>query len=361
MLLPTNRPTRRKFLERSARGAGSVFLLPSLLGSCLTDHHIPTADEPATNWIGGFAQSNPAFAYPNPDLSSLPLLDNMDNIDLLQRQQGVKWPEFSWETKTGSPDPKRCFQLFATYVSRIGYTNTGRVYSIISPQQGVCSTNYGCINIEVSVTGQRGWVDEPSKTLAADMSVEGKVWFSPSALQTPDVQKLWDPFRKSNLPFPATKATAVRVSTYRPDNPDQSVFPVRSGKTTRFTIPDFALHPEAWTIGHIEVAIGAIKKTTSPLVDEFNQLFLDFFNLSSGNMLQAGNVLTWNLWSIDPAGVDQQEWRSHAEQWGGSINLEHEHGPDSIARYADGSALPSEAQLLDYKFEELNVWVQNHL
>jgi hypothetical protein len=39
-------------------------------------------------WIGGFAQSNPAFAYPNPNLTSLPLLGNMDNIKLLQRQTG---------------------------------------------------------------------------------------------------------------------------------------------------------------------------------------------------------------------------------------------------------------------------------
>ena len=78
-------------------------------------------------WIGGFSESNPAFAYPDPDLRSLPLLDNMDNIDLLDLQQAVKWPEFSWETNPG--DPKfRCFQMFAPYISRLGYTAEGRVY-----------------------------------------------------------------------------------------------------------------------------------------------------------------------------------------------------------------------------------------
>ena len=56
-----------------------------------------------SGWVGGFAQSNPAFAYPNPDLSSLPLLDNLANIDLLQRQQGIKWPEFSWEAEKAMP------------------------------------------------------------------------------------------------------------------------------------------------------------------------------------------------------------------------------------------------------------------
>lgn len=52
-------------------------------------------------WQGGFEQSNPAFAYPTPNLTSLPMLDNMANIDLLQPQQAVKWPEFSWETEKG--------------------------------------------------------------------------------------------------------------------------------------------------------------------------------------------------------------------------------------------------------------------
>ena len=103
-------------------------------------------------WVGGFAQSNPAFAYPDPDLSSLPMLGNMDNILLLQRQWPVKWPEFSWETVPGVPN-SRCFQMFAPYISRLGYTDKGRVYSIICPQQGVWIGEKICLNIEVTVTG----------------------------------------------------------------------------------------------------------------------------------------------------------------------------------------------------------------
>jgi hypothetical protein len=64
------------------------------------------------------------------------MLNNVANIDLLQRQWPVEWPEFSWETQKGQPDPKRCFQMFAPYISRLGYTDKGRVYSIICPQQG---------------------------------------------------------------------------------------------------------------------------------------------------------------------------------------------------------------------------------
>ena len=73
-------------------------------------------------WVGGFAESNPEFAYPHPNLTSLPMLDNMANIDLLQRQQAVKWPEFSWETEKGSADPETVFSTL-----RSGYLEA-RIY-----------------------------------------------------------------------------------------------------------------------------------------------------------------------------------------------------------------------------------------
>ncbi|MDG1473210.1 MAG: hypothetical protein P8Q26_16850 [Ascidiaceihabitans sp.] len=40
-------------------------------------------------WVGGFEQSNPDFAFPDPNLTSLDMLGNLDNIDKLQRQQAV--------------------------------------------------------------------------------------------------------------------------------------------------------------------------------------------------------------------------------------------------------------------------------
>ncbi len=353
--------SRRTWLRDTVIAATSVAVLPSLLTGCVDHRNVGTGPTPDPSWIGGFAQSNPAFAYPNPDLSSLPLLDNMDNIQLLQRQQGVKWPEFSWESEKGSADPKRCFQMFAPYISRLGYTSTGRVYSIICPQQGICYDNYGCINVEVTVTGQRGWVDEPGKTFAADMTVEGKIWFSPSGLLSPTVQTLWNAFKNSNLPFPNSKENAIRVSTHKPGNPNQPVFPVRSGQTPLFTSPDFALHAEAWAVGHVDVEIGPIKKTGSPLVDEFNQLVMDFFNLGSGNMLQSGNVLSWNVWFVEPAPADQEEWRTHAERWRKSIDEEHEHGPGTVARYVDGTPFNPVEQLVAEKIEELLAWIIKHL
>ncbi len=63
----------------------------------------------SVGWIGGFAESDKKFAYPTPDLRSLDMLKNMDNINLLKRQQAVPWPEFSWESERGASDPKRCY------------------------------------------------------------------------------------------------------------------------------------------------------------------------------------------------------------------------------------------------------------
>ncbi|PSR10075.1 MAG: hypothetical protein DA408_02550 [Bacteroidetes bacterium] len=290
-------------------------------------------------WVGGFAETNPVFAYRQPDLSSLDMYDNLDHIDLLQRQQKVIWPEFSWETQQGQPDPKRCYQMFAPDISRLGYTNEGRVYSIICPQQGAYSPSLGSMNVEVTVTGQRGWVDESNKSLAADMTVEGKIWFSPSAHQEPLVKLLWNKFAKSKLPFPSTKANAIRVSTHKPGSPDEPIFPLHKGETNEFEVPDFARHPEAWSVGHLGVQIGPIVKTGHPVVDDFNALIMGIFNSASGNMLQFGNVLTWNVWFTAPELVDTEEWRTHAERWRKSLNSDFgsPEGPGTDARYFDGT------------------------
>ena len=140
---------------------------------------------PAPGWVGGFSTSNPKFAYPHPDLTSLPMLDNMANIPLLKRQLDVLWPEFSWETVIGDTD-SRCYSMFAPDISRAGYDDAGRIFSIICPQQGAYSPTLGSLNIEVTVTTQRGWVNESATDLdydlvAADMNVVGKIWFGPSA------------------------------------------------------------------------------------------------------------------------------------------------------------------------------------
>jgi hypothetical protein len=305
-------------------------------------------------WQGGFAGSNPAFAYPDPDLSSLPMLDNMANIPLLRRQQGVEWPEFSWETIQGTPG-SRCFQMFSPYISRIGYTDTGRVYSIICPQQGTYIPNKIVLNVEVTVTGQRGWVNETNQELAADMTVVGKIWFSASKDQSPLVKLAWDLFKAQSLPFPSNKANAIQVTTHKLDNPVQPIFPVRKGETILFKSPDFARHADkACAVGNVEVQIGPIVSLNNTIVDNFNKGVIAIFNIATGNMLQAGNLLSWNVWFAAPKLVDQVEWAAHAEKWRKSIDTGQGSptGPGTPARYFNGDPF-SPLKTLDQEFDDL--------
>jgi len=318
---------------------------------------------PVDGWIGGFMESNPDFAYPTPNLSSLPVLKNMDNIPKLQRQQKVVWPEFSWESEPGNPK-SRCYQMFAPDISRLGYTNDGRVYSIICPQQGASSPLFGSMNVEVTVTGNRGWADESSKELAADMSVEGTIWFSPAAREKEHINLIAKYFASKGWAFPFSKATAIKINTYNPKKPTEALFPLTKGPSTDFPIPDFAKHDTtAWSLGHLGVLIGGIQSKNNEIVDEFNQLVLDIFNIASGNMLKQGNTLTWNVWFTAPELVNQQEWQDHAVKWRDSIDIDNcsPEGPGTIARHFDGSPFKPLKELLDDELPRIVRFIKKHL
>ena len=322
-----------------------------------------TKDENPAGWVGGFAESDERFAYPARDLSSLDMLKNMDNIGLLKRQQAILWPEFSWNTKPSASDPKRCFQMFAPDISRVGYTNQGRVYSIICPQQGIESPSLGSINVEITVTGQRGWVDEGTRALACDMSVEARVWFGHGYQENATVKLLWKVIEELGHDFPISKDKAIVVSTHQPGHPDQPIFQLSKGETSRFDAPEFARHAdEAWSVGHIEVEVGAIQQSHSPEVNEFNRLLMEFLNLGSGNMLKEGNVLTWNVWVNHPELVDQEEWQEHAEKWRKSIDVNHI-SPErwvSPARFHDGTPLPVPKDLLAHEVAKIHEFLTRH-
>ena len=345
------------------------------------------SDTVPPGWIGGFDKTNPKFAYPDPDLSSLPLYDNLANIDKLQRQQKVLWPEFSWLTVPDLPPPvreaSRCFQMFAPDISRLGYDDTGRVWSIVCPQQGACLGIFGCLNIEVTVTGQRGWVDETIQTdyqtksksekekekgkdngVAADLTVEGKIWFSPSGLANPMIKALWKAFVIYGLPFPDDKAHAIIVTLHSSEDPNVAFLKGRSGETTRFESPDFAKHwDQAWAVANLEVQIGPIKKINNPIVDDFNEIVMFAFNIASGNLLTPGNILTWNVWFDEPTLVDQQEWRDHAAKWRDSIDADHGSpcGQGTPAKYFDGRLFKAEDALIVELIERLFEYVEKHL
>ena len=312
-------------------------------------------EEAVPGWDGGFKPD---------DLSQYDMLDNLANIRLLKRQQKVLWPEFSWESEPGAADTKRCYQMFAPDISRLGYTNKGRVYSIICPQQGACAPNIGSMNVEVTVTGNRGWADETDRTLAADMSVVGKIWFSPSANKNEVLDEIINDFKKNDLRFPSTKEHAIVIGTFKPGFPDQIEFPLSSGSSTGFPIPEFAKHEGiSWTHGHLGVEIGAIKKTGNQKVDDFNQVVLDIFNMAAGNMLQEGNTLTWNVWFTGPELVDQAEWANHAEKWRLSLNSDHgsPEGPGTTPRHFDGTPFKPLKALVEDELPKILAFSAKHL
>lgn len=328
---------------------------------------IQPSKTPAPGWVGGFSASNPKFSYPDPDLSPLPMLDNMANVPLLQRQLDVLWPEFSWETVIGDPS-SRCYQMFAPDISRAGYDDAGRIFSIICPQQGTYSPTIGDLNIEVTVTGQRGWVNETASDLdydlvAADMTVTGKIWFGPSARDKRLYQWLEAYFRAENLPFPADKANAIQVTLHHVSDPEQPIISVRSGINDGFPNPDFARHEaEAWAVANVAVQIGPIMSRRHPLVDDFNALVMRIFNLGSGNLLQPTNVLTWNVWLDAPTLVDQAEWKAHAEKWRHSIDTGHgsPDGPGTPPRYFDGTPFNALEAVVEGEGEAIEAFLKKH-
>ncbi len=319
----------------------------------------------APGWIGGFEESNPAFAYPHHDLSSLPMLENMTNINLLERQQGVQWPEFSWQTIPGIKD-SRCFQMFSPYISRLGYTDTGRVYSIICPQQGTWIKGFGTLNVEVTVTGNRGWVNEDTREIAADMTVDPKIWFSPDAVQSKLGKFIWEAFQalSYNWPFPDSKQNAIELNTYLPGNDCEPIFPLLKGIATDFKIPPFTDHTaEAWSVGHLEVEIGTPKPTTSKFVDDFNALVMKAFNAAAGSMLAAGNTLAWNVWFVEPELVDKNEWAEHAEKWRKSIDVNHRAptGSGTIPKFYDGTPFTVKDALVEEAVQDIIKFITGHL
>jgi len=333
----------------------------------VTLEKIPNNRVPVPGWKGGFSTSNPAFAYPDPNLTSLPLLGNMDNITRLKRQVHVLWPEFSWETVIGD-STSRCFNMFAPDISRAGYDDAGRVWSIICPQQGSYSPTFGSLNIEVTVTGQRGWVNESvvdrdKDLLAADMNVTGKVWFAPSAKDKFAYNFIKLLFEKRGLPFPLDKAHAIQVSLHKVGDPNDPTISVRSGLSGAYKNPDFALHyGDAWGVANVAVEIGPILTCNHPVVDEFNAMIMDIFNLGSGNILKQGNVLTWNVWFDAPTYVCQTEWKNHANYWRESIDTGHgsPDGQGSEIKYFDGTVFKPIDAVAEAEWDKIKAWLKKH-
>jgi len=295
-------------------------------------------------WIGGFSGKPPGQPYPNSALlDSLPFEENLTNIKNITRMLRARWPEFSWPTTPGDADTRQ-YQMFAPDISRLGYDDTGRVWSIICPQQGVYFPSLGAtVNIEVTVTGNKGWIDEnaPKDTLfAADITIKPTIWFTSDSVDGWFWQLLLKFDKVCDNKLPLSKLKGIRINAA--DEGGKPGIQVRMGERPDYPFPDRTKHwrDYAWAVANLAVRIGNIDSTGNAKADEFNSWVMDLFNTGSGNLLLAGNVLTWNLWAGSPELVNQEEWQNHAQYWRYSIDVNHRPPEGEGSSIADFNGTP---------------------
>ena len=290
-----------------------------------------TAPLPLPPWKGGHKESYPEFAYTpiKPDLSREEMVKNLENIPKITRMQKIIWPEFSWYSKIGD-ESSRVYTCFAQDISRIGYDDEGKIWSFVCPQKGISLATFGTGFIEVTVTGVRGWVDEATRSVYADVEVEANIWFEPQ-LGNPLVQAFKEVFDliAPDKQFPFSKANAVKVSAHQVGKPYEPIWPMVNGTDPTIFQPLSRRHYDdgAYSVYHLQVEVGKRLKKDDPLVDRFDQLAYDLFNAASGGIVVEGQIVSWNVWSTAPEGVDTEEWEGHADKWFKSIHNEHKY-PD---------------------------------
>ena len=203
------------------------------------------------------------------------------------------------------------------------------------------------------------------------MVVKPHIWFSSSANQSAYGKLFWGAFELLNKlhHLPINKNQAIIVDTHRTEKMDHVEDPEVIFVRDKLYKPDglvhlpsFTLHNnEAWNYANLEVGIGDIASTGDDFVDNFNQLVMNLFNIGSGNLLQPGNILAWNVWVDAPTLVDQTEWRNHAQFWRTSIDVDHcsPDGNGSKVRYADGTEFTVELELLDNTLLDLREFIKN--
>ena len=274
-------------------------------------------------WVGGYIKKNRKLDYPqtNPDLNSVPMTGNHDNIDKLDRMMKVKYPEFSWLMDKGDTNSRRYVQFYDD-ISRIAYTNEGKVYSIICPQLGMDLGRFGMCgtcNVEVHVNSTRGWVDEDTRTVCADLTLEAIVWIDMN-----DKEKKKYPQRAriqedlNNRGFPFSKDNGMRIAAHCPGKPYEKNCPLLNGTDSSYPVPLYAEHYESFSVAHIATKIRATT-TGDERLDDCHEILSLLMEIGLPGMLSPGSIIDWNLWFEPPVPVNQTEWRDHAEEMRVSI------------------------------------------
>jgi len=330
-----------------------------------------------------FLKDHPECDYPDPDLSSLTPTGNMDNIGLLTRHMKIKWPQFSWQVIDGD-EKTRLYQKFCEDISRVGYDQHGQIWSIICPQFGDNLANpthdhignknlskmIGEGNVEVTVTGVRGWIDEGKGHLSADVSAEGKMWFTSKNNR---IANALGNFMGNCGNFPFVKGKAVVIPLHAENIRNRPLSRFKNGSDPNVTEPVFTQHKEeAKMVGHISMQVGnaiPVEGRNAGNINAVNELLVDIGNLRFGNMMAAGKIIKWNIWLDQPEDVNRTEWQNHAEHWRDSLELDGvtpvELKGESNFQLTDGSIVHPMNILLKHKVatevELLCAWVRKHI
>ena len=198
---------------------------------------------------------------------------------------------------------------------------------------------------------------------AAALTVTGKICWMRAGRDKRVYKLLKMILEAEKLPFSDDKSNAIEVTLHRFGDPDQPIISIRSGVNPAFPNPDFATHQdEAWAVANVAVQIGPIQPRHNLMGDEFNAMIMDIFNLGSGNLLQPGNVLTWNVWVDAPTIVDQAEWKAHAEKWRHSIDTGHgsPDGDGTVPRYFDGTDFKPVDAIVEQELDLIKAWLKKH-
>jgi len=235
--------------------------------------------------------------------------------------------------------------MFAKDVSRIGYDDDGRIWSLICPQRALFVPPFGTVMIEVTVLGVKGWVDEPTKDLFANIGIRGNIWIES---ENDLVNEFKAAFENVGKKFPLSKEHAIKIRAHAVGDPDEEFWPVKKGIDPNFHHPSFTTHwDEAFNVYNLEVEMGKPKLTHDKFADDFNAMFLKLFNNMSGNLVTEGQRIAWNVWADKPELVDTAEWKGHAKKWYESLTVKHEYpsGDPGVAMYADGTEFKPQLNL----------------
>lgn len=234
---------------------------------------------------------------------SIPMLGNHDRDTEPTRMMRAWWPEFSWDSQT---DIGMLSKMFQQDLSRIAYTNTGEICSIICPQFGEKIPILGNIKTEVTVTHVKGWVNETNKTMHAWAKMKFKIWMN----ETEDSNKLVDVFHKlikDKNKIPLSKQNAINIPLYSYDKSGNIVDYLEFTNVNR----ELNIHPKSWMISHVSGFGGYFKKSNYKYENEIYNIILYGVNLFLGNAFATGNTLYWDIYLSKPELINQKEYLNH--------------------------------------------------